>query len=97
MATRLRLTMIPGFEKLLAADAAVQELEHERAEQAAAIARDLAPVESGDYRNGIEADGNMLNATDWKSHWIEWGSEHNPAHAVLRNAAAQVASRLVED
>lgn len=62
------------------------------AEAAAGEAREIAPVASGDYQNGIEAalvDGEgaktaRLNANDYKSHWIEWGTIYQAPKAVLR-------------
>ena len=61
------------------------------AREAADIARSTAPVDQGDYRDGIEVidevDGATLAGTDYKSHWIEFGSENNPATRNLTNAA----------
>lgn len=97
MSTKFKLVMVPGFEKVLEREAGVKAAQRAAAERAAEIAQENAPVESGDYRDGIgvDDDGNLV-ATDWKSHWIEWGSEHNRAFATLRNAAREVASRVVD-
>lgn len=97
MGTKVRIQMLPNLERILGPELGVKTAINTRAEEAAAIARDLAPVSSGNYRDSIAVDGNELVATDWKAHWIEWGSIHNRAYAVLRNAATQVASRIVID
>lgn len=93
----MSLRMVPGFEKILEAEAGVKAVERAAAEEAATIARANAPAETGAYRDGIGVDeeGNLV-ATDWKSHWIEWGSQHNQAFATLRNAAREVAATVVD-
>lgn len=56
-------------------------------------AREMAPVESGAYRDGIQI--NRVNdkgvarvvATDQKSSWIEFGNVHQPGYFVIRSAA----------
>lgn len=72
----------------------------EIANEAADIARDTAPVESGRYRDSIEveAEGTVVKllTTSRIGHLIEWGSINNPAHATLRNAAAEVADKFHE-
>jgi hypothetical protein len=68
-----------------------------QAEAAAAAAREMAPVDSGDYRDGIKADSDRdpiaraaVVATDFKSHWIEFGTIRQPARAILRRACEAV-------
>jgi hypothetical protein len=64
----------------------------------AAEARANAPIDTGDYRDGIIAEQNgqsaKVRATDYKSAWIEFGTpgsdQPQPAHWVLRNAAEQL-------
>ena len=58
------------------------------ARQAAEYARSIAPVDEGDYRNGIRVarpgnTGVAVEFSDWKSYIIEYGAEHSPEHAVL--------------
>lgn len=64
----------------------------------AEIARELAPVDEGDYRDGIKAtiDGNdvRVDAFDWKSHFIEFGTVDTPVFAPLARAARQSGARL---
>ena len=65
------------------------------AKEGVAIARSLAPVDTGDYRDGIQvqqvgASGVAVAFTNWKSRLIEWGTEDTPEHA----AAAKTAERL---
>lgn len=66
----------------------------EKVEEAEEIARGYAPVATGAYRDGIKADQvwaegkwiSRLNAYDFKSAWIEFGTSRMPAFAILRNA-----------
>lgn len=65
------------------------------AQEGVDIARALAPVDEGDYRNGIRvgrrgASGVGVEFTDWKSRLIEYGTEDTPEHAV----AAKTVERL---
>lgn len=70
----------------------------DKVEEAADIAIAIAPVKTGAYRDGIKADqvfsGNRLisrlNAYDFKSHWIEFGTSRMPAFATLRRAIEAV-------
>jgi hypothetical protein len=63
------------------------------AHQAAAIARDRAPVESGEFRDGIgvEVDAPKVRIidTDPEAVYKEYGTEDTPAHATLTDAARQ--------
>jgi hypothetical protein len=63
------------------------------AHQAAGIARDGAPVETGEYRDGIgvEVDGDDVRMVDNdpESIYKEYGTEDTPAHATLTDAARQ--------
>lgn len=67
----------------------------EIAEQIAAIAREIAPHQDGDYAAGIEVQetktGHRVIATDQKSAWVEFGipSHNQPAHWTLRTAVVQ--------
>lgn len=66
----------------------------DKVKAAAEIARGLAPVMTGAYRDSIQADQvldgdklvNRLIATDFKAHWVEFGTSRMPAQAVLRRA-----------
>ena len=63
------------------------------AEKLASLARNLAPVDTGAYRDGIIAQktelGARVYASDNKSSWIEFGRpKHNvPAQFILRRCA----------
>lgn len=62
----------------------------------AQAAQDAAPVDEGNYRAGIEPSveegpggwQGRVDATYWTSHWVEWGSANNEAHAPLRRGVA---------
>lgn len=63
------------------------------------IAKAIAPEDTGDYKNSIEVatvKGKVrLKATDFKSHWIEWGTANGyPAHAPLRRAFISLGFRI---
>jgi Bacteriophage HK97-gp10, putative tail-component len=55
-------------------------------------ARELAPVETGRYRDGIVVDSPngkgvaRVHATDQKSSWVEFGTHDHPAQFILRTA-----------
>lgn len=74
-----------------------------KAEEAAEVAKKLAPVDTGAYRDGIEASaeniegmrGARVKATDWKSALVEFGTALWPAHATLRRAAESVGLKVV--
>lgn len=72
----------------------------ESANQAVAAAKSVAPVRSGDYQRGIktvvQGDKVFVSATDWKSHWIEFGSIHNSPSAPLRRGVRAVGLTLRE-
>ncbi|WP_253805076.1 HK97 gp10 family phage protein [Nocardia sp. FDAARGOS_372] len=65
------------------------------AEQAAAKARQLAPVVSGAYRDGVdvEVDGDQvfLVDNDPLAFIKEFGTVDTPAHAILADAARELA------
>ncbi|SBS73776.1 hypothetical protein MHPYR_180056 [uncultured Mycobacterium sp.] len=57
------------------------------AKQAVAYAQSIAPHDEGDYANGIRIGrfgnkGVIIEFSDYKSHWIEFGSVHNPESSV---------------
>lgn len=66
----------------------------EKVEEAAQIAREIAPVKTGAYRDGILTDQVLtdgkwitrLVGSDFKSGWIEFGTKRMPAFATLRTA-----------
>lgn len=64
----------------------------EIAEHIADVARRLAPVESGEYADGITVEktktGARVFAADFKSAWLEFGvpSQGKPARFILRRA-----------
>jgi hypothetical protein len=55
-------------------------------------AREMAPVESGDYKNGIVVDPPnkkgvaRVYSQDPKSSWIEFGTSQQPGLFVIRSA-----------
>jgi hypothetical protein len=77
----------------------------ETAEEIADEARELAPVDEGDYIAGIEATGGTdsesamgrVNANDWKSGLVEFGTGSpgpTARYAPLRRAVQQLGLRI---
>jgi hypothetical protein len=65
------------------------------AQEGVAIAKSKAPVDEGDYRDGIQvgrrgATGVGVEFTDWKSRLIEWGTDDTPEYAVAAQTAEQL-------
>lgn len=79
----------------LARTADMLRLVEEKANEVADRARSIAPQDSGDYVDGIEVESGIendvatgrVNANDWKSGLIEFGTDHTPAYAPLRKGA----------
>lgn len=88
----------PALEKLLGATLEMKIMLHDRADEVVKAAKDIAPVSSGDYRDGLDAESGLdkggmvgrVNANDWKSGFIEFGTSTTPTFAVLRRAIDQV-------
>lgn len=63
----------------------------EPAEQIASTARDIAPVDTGEYQASIhvESDSSGTAVVAGTDHgvWVEWGTEDTPAFHVLTRAA----------
>lgn len=89
----LKLELDPELDTRLEGHPLLLIGSHEAAEKIATIARDTAPVVSGDYKTGIIVQdtkkGARVFASDYKSAWVEFGvpSRGQPAHFNLRRAA----------
>jgi hypothetical protein len=70
------------------------------AEEVVNTARSIAPVEEGDYKAGLreihEGPRVYVSGTDWKSHFIEWGTVDTPTFAVIRRACRMVGLNVNE-
>lgn len=84
--------LFPG--QLLRSTILLDDLE-EQAQEIADAAKELAPVLSGAYRDGLvgvagqdggEVQGRVVGR-DFKSGWIEFGTSDTPAFAPIRRAA----------
>lgn len=90
----LFVPFLPGIRLIPTLPAVVAHVA-EAAMNIAETAKALAPVDEGDYRDGIEAiwgieDGTAIgrvNANWFTSHWIEWGTNDTPTFAVITRAA----------
>ena len=93
MAEDVVITLAPDLEERVAELVAKGEGAMEVANAVAEVAKSIAPVESGEYKDGITVQrtktGARVFASDYKSTWIEFGvpSHNQPAHFVLRRAA----------
>jgi len=99
----MRFVANPNLARELEREPSTNTALSEAAGQARAEAQRIAPVEhpgGGAYRDGIVVDevGGVvrLDATDWKSHWVEWGSVNNPVFAPLRRGVRGAGFRLNE-
>ena len=81
---------------VVAGDTALQ-----MAEKVRDLAKAMAPVDTGQYRDGIQAQKTALGArviaTDQKSAWIEFGipSRNHEAQFILRRAADAVGLKFI--
>lgn len=85
-----------GIRQYFSSDPALARAVSAIADQIKERAQAIAPVRTGSYRDSIEvelarddATGVLMarvNATDFKSHWIEFGTIDTPAFAPLRRA-----------
>lgn len=83
---------IVALNKHIEEDESITEAKLVMAREAAAYARSIAPIDQGDYRDGIRvanrgASGVGVEFSDHKSHWIEWGTVDMPEHAVIARTA----------
>lgn len=93
----------PLGSKLLARTPEMQGFMKLQADAAAEVARQIAPVQSGSYRDGIETHEGVfagmaaasLAGHDYKTLWIELGTSQRSADAVLRRACEAVGIHLV--
>lgn len=91
-----KVSTMPGFIPVL----------EEKINAARDIAKVIAPVESGAYKQSIETAvgyndkaqvvGRLL-ATDWKAGWIEFGTMRTMAHATLRRSLEAVGLKVTPD
>lgn len=89
----------PYIEAALEGSQAMLGVVEAKAEAGAEAARGIAPVLSGDYRDGIEAEAGFvgglavgrINGHDFKSHWVEFGTSSMAAQGVLRRALDSLA------
>lgn len=71
------------------------------AKQGVDYAKSIAPVDDGDYRDGIHIgrlgnSGVAVEFSDYKSHWVEFGTEDqepNPVRAKTENHLDQTANK----
>lgn len=82
----VRITVY-GAQAIAEAAAASVKAREEIARQIAAEAQAAAPVLTGEYRDGIHAEGTSVVDDDPESIYKEYGVAHRPAHATLTDAA----------
>lgn len=82
------------IDAYLESDQEVVDARLAKAREAANHAKSIAPVDEGDYRDGIQVRrrGNDVSVDfeDFKSHIIEYGSEHTPEFAVRARTEAHL-------
>jgi hypothetical protein len=85
----------PMFEKELLRTLILEPDLKQASDDIADAAKAAAPVDEGDYRDGIETETGMgkdgiqgrVNATWWTSHFIEFGTDDTPTFAPMRRGA----------
>lgn len=100
--TTTRFVPNPNLERELMRATFLEAPLKATADRVAAGARDIAPVDEGDYMRGITtysgADGKSVLArvvgTDWKSGLIELATIGGVIYAPLRKAAERLGLRL---
>ena len=100
MATKFKYN--PAATALLARTVAMVETLGAKADEGAEACRSIAPVLTGDYRDGIVGESGLVkgmaagrvNAHDFKSHWIEFGTTDTPTFAVLRRGLESIGLRV---
>lgn len=83
----------PDINAALEGDDEVVAYKIEVAKQGVAYAKSIAPVAEGDYRDGIRVgrlgnSGVAIEFSDWKSHFVEFGTEDqepNPVRTKTEN------------
>jgi hypothetical protein len=84
------MAFIPNLKAIdeLAAQVRRSQAVAEMLDDAKAAAESASPELTGAYKDAFEVaetdDGLVLQNTDWKAAWIEFGSVHNPVSAPLR-------------
>ncbi len=89
---------IVALQQHIDEDESLTEAKLVMAREAAAYARSIAPVDEGDYRDGIQiaflgASGVGVEFTDWKSVFLEYGTvtpsgkPHTPEMAIAKRTA----------
>jgi len=67
------------------------------AQEAVDYAQSIAPVDTGDYRDSIHVSVKgtkvAMVSADHKAHWIEYGTEHMPEHAVFARTEKEINGR----
>lgn len=92
----------PRLVAELASDVLYRKELNGRLDDAVGAAKAAAPVKTGAYKAGIEAevvetpDGPVgrINGTDFKSHWVEWGTVAQAPKAPLRKGARAAGLRF---
>jgi hypothetical protein len=93
----------PLGTKLLARTPEMQAFMKLKADAAVEVAKQLAPVESGDYKDGIQSHEGVYEGKaaasiaghDYKTLWIELGTSEHAAEAILRRSVESVGVRII--
>lgn len=103
--TRVRIEWDADFEQKVKDDPQAMRFMAEMAAAAQSGAQSVAPRGPGPehYADGLEgvvaktAKGwvGVLVTNDWKSHWIEFGSAHNPAFHPVRRGVEKTGVRVM--
>lgn len=88
----------PNFVRQFEQERSYKDLRNEAAERTLRVARTIAPVRTGSYRDSlyVNEETGSLCSSDFFAAGIEFGSVNNPAYAPCRRAVRAAGYRLAE-
>jgi hypothetical protein len=96
----MRFVANPNFQREIEREVEYRAGKVRVGEEVVQTAKGIAPVRTGAYRDSlktrIEGPRVYVTATDFKGHWIEWGTIKQPAKAVIRRACRMVGLNVNE-
>jgi hypothetical protein len=97
------ITLDANLEKDLHVHPAVISSARASAVAIAERAKEMAPVVTGAYRNGIVVDPPSpkkgvarVHGTDQKSSWVEFGTATQPGQFIIRSAAESLGFKFIK-
>jgi hypothetical protein len=96
----MRFVANPNFQREIEREVEYRAGKVRVGEEVVQTAKGIAPVRTGAYRDSlktrVQGPRVYVTATDFKGHWIEWGSVNNRTFAVIRRACRMVGLNVNE-